>query len=81
MVYDQRILSWKGLDKVSILTLSGRQIIPSRIGAYQEARIDHKIRQSNLILRDGIFYWLSWQMLPNRLPMTLTATWGLTSVS
>ena len=56
MVYDQRILSWKGLDKVSILTLSGRQIIPTRIGAYQEARRDRKVRQSDLILRDGIFY-------------------------
>ena len=56
MVYDQRILSWKGLDKVSILTLAGRQIIPTRIGAYQEARIDRKVRQSDLILRDGIFY-------------------------
>ena len=56
MVYDQRILSWKGLDKVSILTLEGRQIIPIRIGAYQEARIDRKVRQSDLILQDDIFY-------------------------
>ncbi len=56
MVYDSRILSWKGLDKVSILTLSGRQIIPTRIGAYQTTRIDHKVRQSDLILRDSVFY-------------------------
>lgn len=56
MVYDQRILSWKGLDKVSILTLDGRQIIPTRIGGYQEARIDRKVRQSDLVLQDGIFY-------------------------
>jgi len=56
MVYDQRILSWKGLDKVSILTLDGRQIIPTRIGAYQEARLDRKVRQSDLILRDDTFY-------------------------
>jgi len=56
VVYDRRILSWKGLDKVSILTLRGRQIIPIRIGAYQEARLDRKVRQSDLILRDGIFY-------------------------
>lgn len=56
MAYDQRILSWKGLDKVSILTLAGRQIIPTRIGGYQEARIDRKIRQSDLVLRDGVFY-------------------------
>ncbi len=56
MVYDQRILSWKGLDKVSILTLSGRQIIPTKIGSYQEARLDRKVRQSDLILRNDIFY-------------------------
>ena len=56
VVYDQRILSWKGLDRVSILTLNGRQIIPTRIGSYQEARIDRKVRQCDLILRDGAFY-------------------------
>jgi len=56
MVYDQRILSWKGLDKVSILTLQGRQIIPIKIGSYQEARLDRKVRQSDLILRNNIFY-------------------------
>jgi len=56
MVYDQRILSFKGLDKVSILTLNGRQIIPIRIGAYQEGRINREVRQTDLILRDGIFY-------------------------
>jgi len=56
MVYDQRILAWKGLDKVSILTLQGRQIIPIRIGSYQETRLDRKVRQSDLILRNNIFY-------------------------
>jgi putative transposase len=56
MVYDQRILSWKGLDKVSILSLDGRLIIPIRIGTYQESRLDRKVRQSDLLLRDGIFY-------------------------
>jgi IS605 OrfB family transposase len=56
MVYDQRILSFKGLDKVSILTLRGRQIIPIRIGGYQEARINRVIKQTDLILRNGVFY-------------------------
>ena len=56
MVYDQRILSWKGLDKVSILTLEGRQIVPTRIGGYQAARLDRKVRQSDLVLQDGLFY-------------------------
>jgi len=56
IVYDQRILSWKSLDKVSILTLSGRQIIPIRIGAYQVARLDRIVRQTDLIYKDKIFY-------------------------
>ncbi|MDD4986816.1 MAG: transposase, partial [Dehalococcoidales bacterium] len=56
MPYDSRILAWKGLDKVSILSLDGRLIIPVRIGAYQEARLDRKIRETDLILRGQTFY-------------------------
>lgn len=56
VVYDQRILSWKGLDKVSILTLSGRLIIPVRIGQYQEARLHRIVRQCDLIFKDKTFY-------------------------
>ena len=56
MVYDHRILSWKGLDKVSILTLEGRQVIPTRIGVYQEARINRIVKQCDLILRNNTFY-------------------------
>jgi predicted transposase len=40
IVYDQRIMSWKGLDRVSLLTLDGREIVRVRFGAYQEARLD-----------------------------------------
>jgi len=56
MVYDRRILSFKGLDKVSILTLQGRQIVPIRLGEYQKARINRVVRQTDLILRNGVFY-------------------------
>jgi len=56
MVYDQRILSFKGLDKVSILTLQGRQLIPIRIGEYQEVRINRIVKQCDLLLRKGVFY-------------------------
>ena len=38
IVYDQRILSWKGLEKVSLITLQGRQTIPVKLGEYQKAR-------------------------------------------
>jgi len=56
MVYDQRILSWKGLEYVSILTLDGRQKVLVRMGEYQRARMDRIRGQADLILRDGIFY-------------------------
>lgn len=56
IVYDQRLLSWKGLDRVSILTLQGRQIIPVVFGAYQAARLKRIRGQADLIYRDGTFY-------------------------
>jgi IS605 OrfB family transposase len=56
IVYDQRILSWKGLEKVSLITLQGRQTIPIRFGEYQKARLDRIRGQADLILVNGIFY-------------------------
>ena len=57
IVYDQRILSWKGLEAVSILSLSGRLKIPIKIGDYQKVRMNSRVRgQADLILRNGIFY-------------------------
>jgi IS605 OrfB family transposase len=77
MVYDQRILAFKGLDKVSILTLDGRQLIPIRIGSYQEARIDRNIRQSDLILRNNIFYLAVVVDAPEASPDDPTGTLGV----
>jgi IS605 OrfB family transposase len=56
IVFDQRILSFRKLEAVSILTNSGRLIIPIRIGEYQKVRLDRIRGQADLILRDGIFY-------------------------
>jgi len=56
IVYDQRILSWKGLEAVSLTTLEGRQLIPIRIGDYQKARMDRVRGQADLILVNGVFY-------------------------
>jgi IS605 OrfB family transposase len=55
MVYDQRILSWKRLEQVSLLTLKGCILVPIRIGNYQKARINRIRGQANLILRDRKF--------------------------
>jgi len=56
IVYDQRILSWKGLEAVSIITLQGRQIVPIVIGNYQRPRLDRVRGQADLIFVNGIFY-------------------------
>jgi putative transposase len=57
IVYDQRILSWKGLEAVSILSLNGRLKVPVRIGEYQQVRMNSRVRgQADLVLRNGTFY-------------------------
>jgi putative transposase len=56
IVYDQRVLSWKGLEKVSLVTLNCRQTIPVRIGEYQRARMDRIRGQADLILVKNVFY-------------------------
>lgn len=55
IVYDQRLLSWKS-DRVSILTLGGRELIPWMTGAYQAARMDRVRGQADLICREGKFF-------------------------
>jgi IS605 OrfB family transposase len=54
--YDERIMSWKGVEAVSLLTLDGRAVIPVRLGPYQEARIDRRQGQADLVERDGVFF-------------------------
>jgi putative transposase len=56
IVYDERILSWKGSDRVSILTIDGRAVMPWVTGAYQQARMDRVRGQADLIYRDGKFF-------------------------
>jgi len=56
VVYDQRILSWKGLDSASLLTTHGRIRVPVRMGEYQRARLDRIRGQADLILRNKTFY-------------------------
>ena len=56
LTYDQRIMSWKGAQHVSLLALDGRHLVPCRFGSYQQARRAHLCGQADLILRDGAFY-------------------------
>ena len=56
MIYDQRIMSWKGLDKVSLLTIRGRIKLPVVICDYHAQRLDRIRGQADLIYDRGSFY-------------------------
>src|SRR3989442_5836328 len=56
IVYDERIMNVKGIDTVSLSTISGRVLIPLCFGAYQKARMDAIKGQADLIYRKGTFY-------------------------
>src|SRR5262249_2174831 len=56
---DQRLMSFKGVDRVSLLTLPGRVIVPFVMGAYQRERFTAARGQSDLVLRrDGKWFLL-----------------------
>jgi IS605 OrfB family transposase len=55
--FDQRILSWKSRDRVSILTLAGRIEIPVVYQGRWRTAIGAQVRgQADLVYRDGMFY-------------------------
>ncbi|WP_376796367.1 RNA-guided endonuclease TnpB family protein [Thermogemmatispora sp.] len=56
VVYDQRVMSFKGLTHVSLLTLAGRMRIPFVIGPYQAARMGAIQGQADLLYRQGTFF-------------------------
>src|SRR5215471_10411073 len=59
MPYDSRILSFKGIDRVSILTLEGRLIIPFVMGKYQRERFSLAKGECDLVRRkDGQWFLL-----------------------
>lgn len=64
--YDQRNMSWKGLDKVSLTTLQGRLKLRTRIGEYQKSRADRIRGQADLIYRNGVFYLIAVVDVPNK---------------
>jgi len=71
MVYDQRILSWKGLDNVSITSLDGRLIIPTVVrGKYAPLEMSRVKGQADLIYIDGRFYLCVIVDVPEEAPIT-----------
>jgi IS605 OrfB family transposase len=58
VIYDQRIMAFKKLERVSLLTLAGRQLMPIILGGYQLQRMRHVKGQADLVLVDKVFYLL-----------------------
>lgn len=57
--YDQRLMSFKDLDRVSLLTLEGRVIVPMVMGLRQRERLSLAKGQSDLLRRrDGKWFLL-----------------------
>ena len=54
--YDQRNLSWKGIDRVSLITAEARIKLQTRIGDYQRARAERLRGQADLLYLRGVFY-------------------------
>jgi putative transposase len=86
MPYDQRMMSFKGLDRVSLLTIQGRVIVPLVMGKYQRERFTNAIGQSDLVLRkDGRWFLLCSVDLPDKttLPATdfIGVDFGITNIA
>lgn len=69
VTYDNRILSFKGLDRVSLGTLSGRMVLPMVYGEYQGERFDRLKGQVDLVYRQGKFYLYATVDLPDNMPI------------
>ncbi len=76
-VYDPRVMAFKGIDTVSLLTLSGRVLVPFRFGAYQQSRMDTIKGQADLLYRNGTFYLAVTLEMPEPTPDTPDSTLGV----
>ena len=65
-------MGFKGVSHVSLLTLTGRVIVPLRYGAYQSERLDRRQGQADLVLRKGVFYLYVCIDLPEAPPADTT---------
>src|SRR3954453_8933066 len=75
--YDNRILGFKGLDKVSLWTMAGRMILPLIYGEYQGERFDRMKGQVDLVYRDGKFYLYATVEMPESAPIKPTEFLGV----
>ena len=70
MTYDVRTMSFKGIDRVSLLVLTGRLAIPMIVTAYQAERMGYPKGQCDLVLRkDGKWFLMVTVDVPDGTPI------------
>ena len=69
IVYDPRILSFKGVDEISISTVHGRIRIPITIGKYRDIPFGRIRGQCDLIRRNKVFYLMVAVDVPEEPPI------------
>jgi IS605 OrfB family transposase len=68
--YDQRTMSFKGIDRVSLLTMAGRVVVPFITGAYGRDQMELPKGQSDLVLgKDGKWFMLVTVNVPDGTPI------------
>lgn len=75
--YDNRILGFKGLDKVSLWCLGGRLLFPIVYGEYQGERFDRMQGQVDLVYRGGKFFLYCTVEMPENAPIEPTDFLGV----
>ena len=71
--FDQRLMAFKGVNRVSLLTLEGRTIVPVVMGKHQSERFDGKHGQCDLVKRkDGKWFLLVTVKTPDVAPAPST---------
>jgi len=70
ITYDERIFSFKGVDKVSLWALpGGRVVVPFVYGEYQRKNMGRIKGQADLAYRDGKFFLLCTVEVPDAAPI------------
>jgi putative transposase len=70
IAYDQRLYTFKnGLDRVSLLALDGRLVVPCAVGAYHRGRLEGVRGQADLVYRKGALYLFVTVEVPDGSPI------------